>query len=222
MEQGMGPQSSSTKKARSFRFKPAEVKEMEERLKPRATRKPDRVLIKELAEKFSYSLDRAGMIPVNPKQVLNWFRYRRYKRDTKLARGAPAIAPPPENAGSSSTDQQQQRQLTAFGIGPAIGKMQAPPLQEVMVHYSGFGAEEAEWINARTCLRQRSLPCKATECVSAAPGDIVLCCKLSEKSSLYFDAEVKDIERKSHDSIACDCMFHVCYEHDKSEVLLHF
>lgn len=47
--------------------------------------------------------------------------------------------------------------------------------QEVRVRFSGFGAEEDEWINVRKCVRQRSLPCEATECVAVLPGDLILC-----------------------------------------------
>jgi hypothetical protein len=42
-----------------------------------------------------------------------------------------------------------------------------------MLHFSGFGADQAEWINARTSLRQRSLPCNTMECVAVKPRDIV-------------------------------------------------
>jgi len=50
--------------------------------------------------------------------------------------------------------------------------------QKLLVHFSGFGAEEAEWINARTCLRQRSVPYKATECANVHCRDPVLCYKV--------------------------------------------
>lgn len=51
--------------------------------------------------------------------------------------------------------------------------------QEVRVRFSGFGAEEDEWINVRKCVRQRSLPCEATECVAVLPGDLILCFQVS-------------------------------------------
>ena len=50
--------------------------------------------------------------------------------------------------------------------------------QELLVHFSGLGAEEPEWINARTCLRQRSVPYKATECATVRCRDPVLCYKV--------------------------------------------
>uniref|UniRef100_A0A453Q8A8 Homeobox domain-containing protein n=1 Tax=Aegilops tauschii subsp. strangulata TaxID=200361 RepID=A0A453Q8A8_AEGTS len=47
--------------------------------------------------------------------------------------------------------------------------------QEVQVWFSGFGAEEEEWINVCKSVRLRSLPCIATECVGVLPGDLILC-----------------------------------------------
>lgn len=47
--------------------------------------------------------------------------------------------------------------------------------QEVQVWFSGFGAEEEEWINVCKSVRLRSLPCIATECVDVLPGDLILC-----------------------------------------------
>ncbi|KAG0529263.1 hypothetical protein BDA96_05G083300 [Sorghum bicolor] len=89
---------------------------------------------------------------------------------------------------------------------------------ELLVHFSGLGAEEPEWINARTCLRQRSVPYKATECATVRCRDPVLCYKVSEQSGLYFDAEVHVIERKTrHPREECDCKILVLYVHDNSE-----
>ncbi|XP_039786401.1 protein SAWADEE HOMEODOMAIN HOMOLOG 2-like [Panicum virgatum] len=86
---------------------------------------------------------------------------------------------------------------------------------EAIVQLSGFGAEEAGWVNARTCLRQRSVPFRATECELVRCWDFVLCYKESEQGGLYFDARVHG--RKIHDSRECDCKFLVRYEHDQSE-----
>ena len=35
--------------------------------------------------------------------------------------------------------------------------------------------EEDEWVSVRRCVRQRSLPCEAAECVVVLPGDLILC-----------------------------------------------
>lgn len=43
------------------------------------------------------------------------------------------------------------------------------------MRFAGFGSEEDEWVNVRTAVRQRSLPCEASECVAVLPGDLILC-----------------------------------------------
>lgn len=47
--------------------------------------------------------------------------------------------------------------------------------QEVQVRFAGFGPEEDEWVNIKKHVRQRSLPCEASECVAVLPGDLILC-----------------------------------------------
>ncbi|KAL5657864.1 hypothetical protein ACJX0J_031027, partial [Zea mays] len=93
---------------------------------------------------------------------------------------------------------------------------------EVRVRFSGFGAEEDEWINVRKCVRQRSLPCEATECVAVLPGDLILCFQEDKEQALYFDARVLDAQRRRHDVRGCRCRFLVRYDHDSSEEILFF
>lgn len=91
---------------------------------------------------------------------------------------------------------------------------------EVRVRFSGFGAEEDEWINVRKCVRQRSLPCEATECVAVLPGDLILCFQEGKEQALYFDARVLDAQRRRHDVRGCRCRFLVRYDHDSSEEIV--
>ncbi|KAJ1289228.1 hypothetical protein BS78_02G148300 [Paspalum vaginatum] len=91
---------------------------------------------------------------------------------------------------------------------------------EVRVRFSGFGAEEDEWINVRKCVRQRSLPCEATECVAVLPGDLILCFQEGKEQALYFDARVLDAQRRRHDIRGCRCRFLVRYDHDSSEEIV--
>ncbi|RWW15860.1 hypothetical protein GW17_00020285 [Ensete ventricosum] len=56
---------------------------------------------------------------------------------------------------------------------------------EVRVRFSGFGVEEDEWINVRRCVRQRSLPCEAAECVAVLPGDLILCFQVLRPETDY-------------------------------------
>ncbi|XP_062199215.1 protein SAWADEE HOMEODOMAIN HOMOLOG 2-like [Phragmites australis] len=91
---------------------------------------------------------------------------------------------------------------------------------EVRVRFSGFGAEEDEWINVRKCVRQRSLPCEATECIAVLPGDLILCFQEGKEQALYFDARVLDAQRRRHDVRGCRCRFLVRYDHDCSEEIV--
>jgi len=53
-----------------------------------------------------------------------------------------------------------------------------------MVHFSGFGEEQAEWINAHTSVRKRSLACNNMQCGAVKPRDIVLCYKVLDLKRL--------------------------------------
>jgi hypothetical protein len=56
--------------APAFRFLPSEVAEMEACLNQMKKRAPNRaVLLQSLADKFSASPERAGMVAIQPKQV---------------------------------------------------------------------------------------------------------------------------------------------------------
>ncbi|AQL03550.1 protein SAWADEE HOMEODOMAIN HOMOLOG 2 isoform X1 [Zea mays] len=238
-----------------FRFLPAEVKEMEERLFPVTNRRLDHILMDELALKFSCFRRRAGMVPVKPKQVLNWFYNNRNKTSAKVAareahapwefwanhqqaraRGGSSISKlkpkkATTHAGSSSGNNYIDVYHTKFEAKSArdgswylveeflTEKFCESGDLQVLVRFPGFGVEEAEWIDVRTCtLRQRSVPYKATECADVHIWDPVLCYKVSEQSGLYFDAEVHAIERKTHNSgEECDCKILVLYVHDNSE-----
>ncbi|KAE8702287.1 Protein SAWADEE [Hibiscus syriacus] len=91
---------------------------------------------------------------------------------------------------------------------------------EVKVRIAGFGPEEDEWVNIRKHVRQRSLPCEASECVAVLPGDLVLCFQEGKDQALYFDAYVLDAQRRRHDIRGCRCRFLVRYDHDQSEEIV--
>ncbi|KAF8380846.1 hypothetical protein HHK36_028341 [Tetracentron sinense] len=91
---------------------------------------------------------------------------------------------------------------------------------EVRVRFAGFGAEEDEWVNVRKHVRQRSLPCEASECVAVLPGDLILCFQEGKEQALYFDAHVLDAQRRRHDVRGCRCRFLVRYDHDQSEEIV--
>lgn len=91
---------------------------------------------------------------------------------------------------------------------------------DVLVRFAGFGPEEDEWVNVRRHVRQRSLPCEASECVAVLPGDLILCFQEGKEQALYFDAHVLDAQRRRHDVRGCRCRFLVRYDHDQSEEIV--
>ncbi|XP_076904747.1 uncharacterized protein LOC143560305 isoform X1 [Bidens hawaiensis] len=91
---------------------------------------------------------------------------------------------------------------------------------EVFVRFAGFGAEEDEWVNVKKNVRQRSLPCEASECVAVLPADLILCFQEGKEQALYFDAHVLDAQRRRHDVRGCRCRFLVRYDHDQSEEIV--
>ncbi|KAK8477972.1 hypothetical protein V6N11_058048 [Hibiscus sabdariffa] len=91
---------------------------------------------------------------------------------------------------------------------------------EVQVRIAGFGPEEDEWVNIHKHVRQRSLPCEASECVAVLAGDLVLCFQEGKDQALYFDAHVLDAQRRRHDIRGCRCRFLVRYDHDQTEEIV--
>ncbi|KAJ8765242.1 hypothetical protein K2173_011922 [Erythroxylum novogranatense] len=91
---------------------------------------------------------------------------------------------------------------------------------EVLVRFSGFGPDEDEWVNVFKHVRQRSLPCEASECAVVIPGDSILCFQEGKDQALYFDAQVLDAQRRRHDVRGCRCRFLVRYEHDQTEEIV--
>ncbi|CAI5530350.1 unnamed protein product, partial [Closterium sp. Naga37s-1] len=88
---------------------------------------------------------------------------------------------------------------------------------QVLVRFFGFADEEDEWVSARLSVRPRSIPCEGSECVAVLPGDVVLCFQEASDQALYFDADVRDVQRRRHDVRGCRCRFWVRYRHDNTE-----
>ncbi|XP_014500340.1 protein SAWADEE HOMEODOMAIN HOMOLOG 2 isoform X1 [Vigna radiata var. radiata] len=88
---------------------------------------------------------------------------------------------------------------------------------EVHVRFVGFGAEEDEWINIKSSVRQRSIPLENTECSNLNVGDSVLCFQERRDQAIYFDAQIVEIQRRMHDIRGCRCLILIRYDHDNSE-----
>ncbi|KAM0856370.1 hypothetical protein ACQ4PT_049185 [Festuca glaucescens] len=238
----------------AFRFTHAEVAEMEERLRHLNNAIPHRDVIQGLADKFTNSPARSGKIPVQPKQVWNWFQNRRYSQRSRTTRGSPLPLPQgkmlptgaeehhpasfiraqpsssghsgshpgknPSDGGQVEFEAKSARDGAWYDVAAFLShRLFETGDPEVRVRFSGFGAEEDEWINVRKCVRQRSLPCEATECVAVLPGDLILCFQEGKEQALYFDARVLDAQRRRHDVRGCRCRFLVRYDHDYSEIV---
>ncbi|XP_020703472.1 protein SAWADEE HOMEODOMAIN HOMOLOG 2 [Dendrobium catenatum] len=181
---------------------------------------------------------------VQPKQVLNWFQNRRYAHRAKvkdpaklnvslMPRDDPAqhrnVAPPlPISQGSNPLENvevefeaKSVRDGAWYDVSAFLSyRMFETGDPEVRIRFSGFGIEEDEWINVRKCVRQRSLPCEAGECVAVLPGDLILCFQEGKEQALYFDAHILDAQRRRHDVRGCRCRFLVRYDHDQSEEIV--
>ncbi|OAY82740.1 Protein SAWADEE HOMEODOMAIN [Ananas comosus] len=228
-----------------FRFTFNEVVEMEARLEEVNNAIPARHVICALAEKFSASPERAGKIAVQPKQVWNWFQNRRYAQRAKSTKASAkltvspmpqddlpsirnVVPPVPVPTGRNSLENGQMEFEAKSARDGAWYDVQAflshrmfeigDP--EVRVRFQGFGMEEDEWVNVRRCVRQRSLPCEAAECVAVLQGDLILCFQEGKEQALYFDAHVLDAQRRRHDLRGCRCRFLVRYDHDQSEEIV--
>ncbi|XP_020084357.1 protein SAWADEE HOMEODOMAIN HOMOLOG 2-like isoform X2 [Ananas comosus] len=218
---------------------------MEARLEEVNNAIPARHVICALAEKFSASPERAGKIAVQPKQVWNWFQNRRYAQRAKSTKASAkltvspmaqddlpsirnVVPPVPVPTGRNSLENGQMEFEAKSARDGAWYDVQAflshrmfeigDP--EVRVRFQGFGMEEDEWVNVRRCVRQRSLPCEAAECVAVLQGDLILCFQEGKEQALYFDAHVLDAQRRRHDLRGCRCRFLVRYDHDQSEEIV--
>ncbi|MCO5612852.1 hypothetical protein L7F22_067123 [Adiantum nelumboides] len=92
--------------------------------------------------------------------------------------------------------------------------------QEIRVRFDGYDAADDEWVNMRTSIRERSLPCEASDCVYILPGDLTLCFKEGSEHALHFDALVLEVDRRRHDVRGCRCRFLVQYVCDGSKDVL--
>lgn len=207
---------------------------------------PSREVLATLAENFSKSEDRAGKIVVQMKQVWNWFQNRRYALRAKLnkdscsaklgvsnvpredptpVRNLPQpIVPAPVNNAPENVMEFEAKSLRDnawYDVATFLSHRNFDTSDpEVLVRFSGFTQEEDEWVNVRKHVRQRSLPCEASECVAVLPGDLILCFQEGKEQALYFDAHVFDAQRRRHDIRGCRCRFLVRYDHDQSEEIV--
>ncbi|KAJ7535657.1 hypothetical protein O6H91_12G041800 [Diphasiastrum complanatum] len=227
-----------------FRFLPTEVAQLDKLFEACAS--PKRQAIQSIADNFSNAPERKGHVPVHSKQIATWFQNKRYanKYANKLqetkefhkSTNTATIADPflaekrdtiPIDAplGKKSNDTQQlefeaksSRDYAWYDISTFLGhRMSSSGDPEILVRYVGFGEDEDEWLDLKSSVRQRSLPCEGFECVAVLSGDLILCYQEGSEHALYYDAQVVDVQRRRHDIRGCRCRFWVRYQHDLSE-----
>lgn len=209
---------------------------MEKALEESNNAMPSREALQNFADIFSAAPERAGKMPVQSKQVWNWFQNRRHavKKGSKpvvTTSPSPVEAPLSRRAATTSAaapsgekeaepqkmefEAKSSRDTAWYDVDSFLGhRLLESGEPEARVRFAGFGQEEDEWVNVRTGVRQRSLPCEAAECVAVIPGDLILCFQEGSEQALYYDARVKEVERRRHDIRGCRCRFLVQYDHD--------
>eukprot|EP00252_Welwitschia_mirabilis_P000586 TRINITY_DN10566_c0_g1_i1.p1 TRINITY_DN10566_c0_g1~~TRINITY_DN10566_c0_g1_i1.p1 ORF type:complete len:268 (+),score=56.74 TRINITY_DN10566_c0_g1_i1:226-1029(+) len=220
-----------------FRFTKSEVEQMERAKKDRK-KYPTRDEIKSLVAKFNSAPERRCKIPVQYKQVQSWF----YKHASSSSKGAVAqsVACIPMDTHSDESDNfSSVESLSAMELSRKTPyqfeaksskdgawydvacflehRMLEPGDPDVLVRFEGYGADHDEWVNVKSSIRERSIPCEDSDCVCISPGDHVLCFREDGKQAIYFDACVLDVERRRHDIRGCRCKFLVCYENDHAQ-----
>lgn len=210
-----------------FRFLPNEVAEME-KLWEDSKGLPLREDVRSLVQKFSNAPERAGR-PLHDKQVQNWFWNKRCMLKKQAGKSAVegsllkredlslAVMPDEKDQKKMEFEAKSSRDNAWYDVRFFLAhRMLDSGDPEVRVRFVDFGADDDEWVNVRSAVRLRSLPCEESECVSVLPGDLILCFKEGNKQALYYDAYVIEVERRRHDIRGCRCRFLVQYEHDGS------
>lgn len=236
--------------SRVFRFLPDEVTKLVSLYEECKNSGPSHEVLQSITEKFSKAREREGRVSVQRKQVLHWFQNRRwYIRKKEAAKQigrlpekgslsdrtqttvtppsdevdvTTPITPPSDEIDISTLEFEAKSSKDGawYDVRMFLEHRMLDSGPEVRVRFAGYGAEDDEWVNVRSAVRQRSLACESSDCTSILPGDIVLCFLEGTKQALFYDAYVMDVERRKHDIRGCRCRFLVQYEHDGSMGIL--
>ncbi|XVF86689.1 hypothetical protein PTKIN_Ptkin18bG0062400 [Pterospermum kingtungense] len=220
-------------------FTLAEILEMENMYKELGEETLDKEFCQKLASNFSCSSNRMGKSAVTWEQVQIWFQEKQMETQSKQSLLPMALQLFVDLSDANSTKQPeflQRRKGTVedlkdlsfearsfkdyawYDVESFLAyRVLSTGELEVRVRYAGFGKEEDEWVNVVKEVRERSIPLEPSECGMVEIGDLVLCYLDRENYQLYCDARVVDIQRQSHDSKICTCIFEVCFDHDYSK-----
>ncbi|ERN15127.1 hypothetical protein AMTR_s00056p00105160 [Amborella trichopoda] len=195
-----------------------------------------------ITEKFNLASGCVGKNPIHWEQVKCWFQSKRQTpkdRDTSLPdpsnevivlddspvknmHESSAVAPISVDKVSDLSELEFEARSAKDGAWYDVALFLTHRIlhsgePEVRVRFTGFGAEEDEWVNVKRAVRRRSIPLESSECGKVMPGDLVLCFREGENLATYFDAHVIEVQRRRHDLRGCRCTFLVRYDHDQAE-----
>ncbi|KAK8637867.1 hypothetical protein V6N13_136325 [Hibiscus sabdariffa] len=228
-------------------FTKAELEKMEKLFLESREVPPSKEFCQKIARSFSSSSGRAGKPIVKWTEVQNWFVAKQQESALKVPSvtdrskedsGIPQTCPLNDGdqyyqilKGLVSKVGEKVPDLSELEFEAKSSKDEAwydvdtfvshrcisPSEAEVLVRFAGFGAEEDEWVNVKGAVRERSIPFEHFECHKVVVGDLVLCLQERRDQSIYYDAYILEIERKTHDIRGCRCQFLIRYDHDGSE-----
>ncbi|KAL3844198.1 hypothetical protein ACJIZ3_001601 [Penstemon smallii] len=221
-------------------FTKAEVQKMEHLLNDSKEQSQGEDFYKKLASLFNRSSGRAGKPVVKWTEVQRWFQKNQQDplvEETSLEASKELPAVPKSVTRSKATGNPEMGEgekgddlskLEFEARSPRDGawydvdtflahRFLSSGDIEVRVRYVGFGAEEDEWLTARTDIRERSVPLEHSECQKVKVGDLVVCFQERQDQARYYDAHVVEIQRRLHDIRGCRCLFLIKYDHDNSE-----
>lgn len=220
-------------------FTLAEVIQMVNFFKEMREKTTSEEFCRELSAKFNGSIHRSGKPPIKWEQVQSWFSD---KQTTSAAVVVP-FKPQKKSAGSKTAIIKKRTKVPTIPSSEAAAELQTLVFEArsakdfawfdvssflsyrvlssgelvVRVRFAGFSKDEDEWVSVTKAVRERSVPLEQSECGSVSVGDLVLCFRETEDNALYCDAHIMEIERKTHDSTSCTCIFGVRYDHDNVE-----
>ncbi|KAK7410397.1 hypothetical protein VNO78_01148 [Psophocarpus tetragonolobus] len=203
-------------------FTNAEIEKMEKLLREPKGESLDREFYQKLAGSFNRSSGRAGKPIIKWTEIESWFQTR--LQDSPLVPNNELMVPicKEEEIMRDPSELEFEARSSKDGAWYDVDAFLAHRFlstgeAEVRVRFVGFGAEEDEWINIKTSVRQRSIPLENTECSNLKIGDPVLCFQERRDQAIYYDAHIIDIQRRMHDIRGCRCLISIRYDHDNSE-----
>ncbi|GAB2293498.1 hypothetical protein Dimus_027703 [Dionaea muscipula] len=219
-------------------FTDSEIAEMENLFREVGEESLGQEFCEELAASFSSSTCRDGKPSIHWEEIQIWFQGKQDARSTLTSTGrkdphlpldATISSKIPETSivlkggmaaelSELAFEARSSKDFAWFDVASFLNfRILVTGDLEVRVRFAGFQNTHDEWVNAKTAVRERSIPLEASECHRVKVGDLVLCFQERSDYALYVDAHVMEIQRRLHDIKGCRCIFVVRYDDDKTE-----